>query len=242
MSISVKRLVLRGALRGSVRLEETAEGTLAEFSLREKAGRLTAIAAGAGGFEAAELEAGRARFAAKAVCAVGLARGGRLIAVGFTGACEKERGNITARMRMLAAERTEAKKREKAPVREEEKAHAEPGAEVTEEPPAQGSSGASPVTLGILEQARRLYGMLYPKPEVERVEKKPEKAVGFNPFPKTFPGWKWEESAQGVLLGRPPEGERRAAAYPLLQAARLMRGPGRVIRAEDGRRYYLELM
>lgn len=146
------------------------------------------------------------------------------------------------------------------PARDEAAKEAAPQTEKSEESrsePRMGRQtgfGTSPVTLGILEQAKRLYGMLYPgqtreahiepreRPRTEALlESGGMRRIG-NPFPASFPGWEWFETPEGTLEGRQsPDGVRRAAAYPLAAGGRI-RGRGRTIAAGNGRRYYVELL
>lgn len=155
---------------------------------------------------------------------------------------------------------------ENAAVREPQRGRAANGAET------ENAGNASPVTPGILEQARRLFGMLYPdsgrgnggaapvnmpreangadvagRMISPREATEPAKESGgmrrvSNPFPGSFPGWEWFEAEGGVLEGRRGTGGGPGAAAYPLAKNGRIRGRGRMITARDGRRYYVELL
>ncbi len=288
MSDRVRRLALTGRVRGSAVIGESRGVTRAEIGLQGGRGRFTVIAAGKSGLETAELVKGRAEFRMEGVCALALAQEGRLAAVGFAGPCNADRETLIARMRLAASEAYEMEARVRSVPSEEKRAEAAarsaghaPGAMGDREPQrgraANGAEGenagnASPVTPGILEQARRLFGMLYPaygrgdggaapvnmpreangadgagRMVSPRDATEPAKESGgmrrvSNPFPGSFPGWEWFEAEGGVLEGRRGTGGGPGAAAYPLAKNGRIRGRGRMITARDGRRYYVELL
>ena len=254
-------MTLSGGLRGSALMKETGERTRIELTAGKAPAGLTLLTLGEGGLERVRLEGSGAEIRQRGIFALGLAREGRLIACGMS-AKAGERARILERLRLAAAEEPAKRRNESAPKAEmkKEKNETAPAAEANKEksdtPPQRGKAEkavpSASVTMGILEQARRLFGALNgmnaEREEAARSGEQAQAAVGAeaesvaNPFPRTFPGAVWERKpGEASLIGtvKTPSGPRPAEAIPIGPRGTAMRPPGRALIGRDGRRYWV---
>ena len=232
------RISLSGAVKASARLEESGGSTAVTLSIPGGSEGVYIIACGERGCETADVRSLRADVGQGGVCALALCRGGRVLAMGFTGSCRQSRARLADRMRILAAERNEAAP----PPEANEKAPEKPADPIPR--PRPGSAAE-----GIVEQARRLFGAPGEIGSGIAPENAPHEEAGAvpNPFPRTFPNSRWlKRPGEETLYGKIFAGGvlRSAAASPVsAKAGRALRSgsPGRVIRALDGRLYRLEI-
>ena len=229
------RITLSGSLRGSARLVETAGKTRVTLSVPAAPEGLYIIACGEGGCRRAELAGNGAELPMGGVCALALCRGGRVLAKGFAGSCQRMRPGIESELRIMAAQGADTLP---AP-----RAHTEK--RTPPQAPAPGRAAQS-----IIEQARRLFSALDPPgaPPAEAPREEPAEELEYvhDPFPRTFPHSVWrkrpgEETLYGELVIRGVR--RRAAAVPADMKAGegVSRIRGSILRDKNGRAYRIEL-
>jgi hypothetical protein len=150
----------------------TGERSEAIFSVRGLTGDTLVYSFGNAGLLRTAQEGGRALIPQGGVCALALAREGRLLASGFTGACRTDRGRLLEEMRIRAAAETAARekpvpKRETlAPRRETPAPRTETPENVKNQAPRgralapRALAPSAETTFRILEMAERLFGAM----------------------------------------------------------------------------------
>lgn len=230
----IKRISLSGSIRGSALLREYGGETRVELAVRGLKDGAELYTLAGGRISVVPVSGPALAVRQTGICAAVLAKGGRIIAAGFTKECAADRKRLLDEIRIRSAESADRSKKE-AP-RPENKPASRPKAFVTG---------------NILERARRLFsliGDLEAANEKPAPEKPPE--PGFetvpNPFPKTFPNSVWQRRDGDARLfgsvtvnGR----TRRYVAVPIDTRGghARVRGAHPII-GRDGRRYLAEAL
>lgn len=229
----VRRISLKGSLRGSALLREYGSKTTVELSVRGALDGARLFTVGDGRIVMTPVSSNRLTVEQIGVCAAVIARNGSLLSGGFTGDCAKDRKRLLDEIRIRSAETAPPAAGEAPPP--EKKPEAKPRAAVTG---------------NILERAQRLFSMLEGLEAMER-ETAPssDEKSGFtvvpNPFPKTFPGSVWRKKEGDMrLFGTVPIGGtvREYVAVPIdLKGGTARIRNARPIIGRDGRRFLVEV-
>lgn len=250
----ITRIMLSGTQRGGALLKESGGITNVSLKLQGDLHGLSVFTVGSNGILRTESYDGTLDIPQTGICAMALAKEGKLIASGFTGACRQNRAGILDEIRIRAAEYSAKGATERMPEHDAEtNGNARPKL-----PPTPSVKHTSDVTEGILAQARMLFNMLGgTEAGIEASEDKATEDIAAekkpaddyknveNPFPKTFPGSSWKQkSGEEELVGRVfiSGRERTVIAVPVNMRdgrTRTYENRGRIIVSKSGFRYFI---